>query len=157
MPTAPMPRPMLGRSAGGQSGSQELHMGGAGYGAASGIKEEGRPEAASPRQSASSELAQPDTLQYMATAKDAPPTDSPPVQYRVLFVLRVVPPTMLATPTADTAADSLPADANASPAAEAAAAAPAEPAVPTEPPAQAAMQPAPAAAPPSEAAEPAPE
>ena len=134
-------------------------MGGAGrggYGAALGIKEEGRPEAAPPRQSASSELAQPDT-QHRATAKDAPSTDSPPMQYRVLFVLRVVPPTMLAAPAADTAAESLPADDAASPAAEAAAAAPAEPPVPVEPPAQAVMQPAPAAAPPSEAAEPAPE
>ncbi len=155
---APMPRPMLGRSAGGQPGRQGPHMagaGGAGYGAASAIKEEGRPEAASPRQSASSELAQPDTLQYMAKAKDAPPTDSPPVQYRVLFVLRVVPPAMLAAPTADTAAESLPTDAAASPAA--AAVAPAEPAVPAGPPAEAAMESAPAAASPGEMAEPAPE
>lgn len=129
--------------------------GGGGYGAASGIKEEGRPEATLPRQSTSSEIAQPDTLRGMVAEKDAPSTDSPPVQYRVLFVLRVVPPTMLAAPATDTAAQSPPADAVAPPAA--AVVAPAKSAVPAGPPAEAAMESAPAAAPPGEMAEPAPE
>lgn len=78
--------------------------GGAGYGAAADIEAEGRSESTAPHQSPSSELDQPDTLRDMATAKDAPSTDAPLEQYRVLFVLRVVPPTLLAAPATATSA-----------------------------------------------------